>query len=530
MKKLCSVLLALALLLALTVPALAEDAPEILYSPNGIAVGDAVFSCDVYRIDGAHFVGLRDLGDALRFDINYDAETNSIQIGAASGQYTGTVITLSAEWSVPDVVAVESPQRCAMDGVFLVGVRGWNIGGRNYFALEDLASYLGFSFEAIAAEPEPEPEPEPEFVIEDGVLTAYNGDGGVVTVPDGVTVIGERVFYKTDVTVVALPDGVVSIGERAFSHCEKLTAVSLPDGLTEIGPAAFSASGALEAVAIPASVASLGKGAFTGTAIPAAVLPEGLTAIPEYLFSQCSRLESVLIPASVTEIGKGAFLQCGALAEVAYGGNMADWRAVSIGEQNEALTAAKITFGVGAEPTRFADVDEDAYYATAVNWAVQLGVTNGTGSNAEGEPLFSPDAIVKRSEAVTFLWRARGMQEPETAENPFEDVPADTWYTDPVLWAVENGIAKGRSAASFAPGESVKRGEMLTFLWRAMGEPGKTEAYEGKQWYSDAEYWAGEIGLTEGLPTAYSREEPCPRSDVVYYLCQAIVLMSLATE
>ena len=376
---------------------------------------------------------------------------------------------------------------------------------------------------------------EDEFVIdENGVLTAYTGAGGVVAVPDGVTAIGDRAFYKTDVTVVALPDGVVSIGERAFSHCDSLTAVALPDSVTELGEAAFSASGALSLLNLHDNITAIGKGAFTGTALTAAVLPSGLTAIPEYLFSQCYSLESVTIPASVASVGKGAFLQCSALAEVLYGGTMAQWRSLSVGEQNEALTAASITFGVGAAPIRFADVDENAYYAAAVDWAVRLGVTNGTGNNADGEPVFSPDAPVKRSEAVTFLWRARGMPEPETEENLFSDVKNDFWYTDAILWAVERGITNGtkwdeaNGIYEFSPSKDVTRGQMLTFLWRALGEPWKTEDYEGKQWYSDAEYWASEIGLLEGLPTAYSRTEPCPRSDVVYYLFLSIALMSFA--
>lgn len=376
---------------------------------------------------------------------------------------------------------------------------------------------------------------EAVFEIDDhGVLTAYTGAGGDVAVPEGVTAIGDRAFYKTDVETVTLPAGVVSVGERAFSHCEKLTVVALPDGLHEIGPAAFSASGALETLAIPVSVTSIGKGAFTGTAITAAVLPAGLTAIPEYLFSECRSLERVYIPAGVTDVGKGAFLQCSALAEVQYGGDIAGWRTVAVGEQNEALTAASIVFGVGTEPIRFADVDEAAYYAAAVDWAVLLGVTNGKGKDAQGNDIFVPDAAVTRGEAVTFLWRARGMQSPETRANPFSDVKDDFWYTDPILWAVERGITNGTTrdeeagVFEFSPDTEVKRVEMLTFLWRALGEPWKTEDYEGKQWYSDAEYWAGEIGLTEGLPTAYSRDDPCPRSDVVYWLYQSLAFLSIA--
>ena len=399
-----------------------------------------------------------------------------------------------------------------------------------------LALLLALTVPALADEPE-DTEPTPDAVFEidaDGVLTAYTGSGGDVAVPEGVTAIGDRAFYKTDVTSVVLPAGVLSIGERAFSHCDALTAVTLPDGLTGIGVAAFSASGALADVKIPESVTAIGRGAFTGTALTMAELPSGLTEIPDYLFSECGKLECVAIGAGVTSIGRGAFLGCDALKEVRYSGTISTWRTIGIAEQNEPLTAAALTLGAGAEQVVFADVDEEAYYAAAVNWAVAAGVTNGTKAADEtGPALFSPDAAVTRGQAVTFLWRARGCPEPETTENPFDDVKESDYFYKAVLWAVEKGITNGTKAADetgpalFSPKTSVTRGQMLTFLWRAMGRLGETEDYEGKQWYSDPEYWANETGLTAGLPTAYVRNEPCPRSDVVYYLFVAIVFTGI---
>ena len=402
-----------------------------------------------------------------------------------------------------------------------------------------LALVLLFALTAPALADKPEetdPTPETPFEIDEaGVLTKYNGPGGDVTVPDGVTAIGDRAFYKADVTSVVLPAGVLSIGERAFSHCDALTAVTLPDGLISIGEAAFSADGALVSINLPETISSIGKGAFTGTALTKAELPSGLTALPDYLFSSCGKLESVAIGADVASIGVGAFLGCDALAEIRYAGSMSDWRAIAIAEQNEPLTAASLIVGVGADTVIFADVPEDAYYAIAVNWAVEVGVTNGTKLNDEnGKNWFSPDAAVTRGQAVTFLWRARGCPEPETKQNPFADVKETDYFYKAVLWAVEREITNGTKAADengpalFSPSRSVTRGQMLTFLWRAMGRLGETEDYKGKPWYSDPEYWANETGLTAGLPKAYVRDEPCPRSDVVYYLFVAIVFSGVS--
>ena len=184
------------------------------------------------------------------------------------------------------------------------------------------------------------------------------------------------------------------------------------------------------------------------------------------------------------------------------------------------------------EPITFADVSEGDYFATAVQWAVAVDVTNGTGTDAEGNALFSPDATVTRGQAVTFLWRAMGQPEPDTEENRFQDVAADSYYEKAVLWAVENGVTNGKvwdedgGVFLFAPDDPVTRGQMLTFLWRAMGRPGETESYEGKAWNADAERWAYAYGVAEGTAQAYSAAAPCPRSDVVYYLFHAVLLMA----
>ena len=175
-------------------------------------------------------------------------------------------------------------------------------------------------------------------------------------------------------------------------------------------------------------------------------------------------------------------------------------------------------------PAVFADVDDTAYYAPAVKWAARAGVTNGTGTDAGGRALFSPDAAVTRGQAVTFLWRAVGEPEPETAQNPFGDVHETDYFCKAVLWAVENGITNGTGADSFSPGDPVTRGQMLTFLWRTRGEPGKTEDYTGKQWFSDAEAWADETGISAGTAHSYAAADECPRSDVVYYLCKAVLM------
>ena len=84
---------------------------------------------------------------------------------------------------------------------------------------------------------------------------------------------------------------------------------------------------------------------------------------------------------------------------------------------------------------------------------------------------FAPDMVCTRGQIVTFLWRAAGEPEPQKTENPFTDVAADKFYYKAVLWAVEQGITAGKTATTFEPDAGCTRGQVVTFLWRSAGEP-----------------------------------------------------------
>ena len=71
---------------------------------------------------------------------------------------------------------------------------------------------------------------------------------------------------------------------------------------------------------------------------------------------------------------------------------------------------------------------------------------------------------------VTFLWRAAKQPDPASTQSPFTDVPTNSWYAKPVLWAVENGITNGMSATSFGADTACNRAQVVTFLYRAFGK------------------------------------------------------------
>ena len=107
--------------------------------------------------------------------------------------------------------------------------------------------------------------------------------------------------------------------------------------------------------------------------------------------------------------------------------------------------------------------------------AVNWAVANNV-TNGTSETTFSPNVGCTRAQVVTFLWRAAGQPEPTEGTNPFTDVKEGTYYYKAVLWAVEKGITNGTSETTFDPDETCTRGQIVTFLWRREGKPAPTGA------------------------------------------------------
>ena len=167
----------------------------------------------------------------------------------------------------------------------------------------------------------------------------------------------------------------------------------------------------------------------------------------------------------------------------------------------------------------FVDVPSGSYYEDAVDLAVANGITTGTDAAH-----FSPDGICTRAQAVTFLWRAAGRPAPESRTMPFTDVPADSYYYDAVLWAVENGITKGTSSTTFSPDDTCTRAQIVTFLWRSEQSPaaGSSNPFtdvSADAYYADAVLWAVKEAITTGTTrTTFSPDAECTRAQIVAFL------------
>ena len=173
-----------------------------------------------------------------------------------------------------------------------------------------------------------------------------------------------------------------------------------------------------------------------------------------------------------------------------------------------------------SQPTQtFRDVSKSSYYYDAVTWAVENGVTDGTGSNT-----FSPDKACTRAEIVTFLWRAAGKPAAKSRVNPFTDVSKSAYYYDAVLWAVEAGITQGTSATTFSPDKTCSRAEAVTFLFRAAS--GKASSgtvpftdVPANAYYKDAVLWAVAENVTQGTGSStFSPDKTCSRAEIVTFL------------
>ena len=112
--------------------------------------------------------------------------------------------------------------------------------------------------------------------------------------------------------------------------------------------------------------------------------------------------------------------------------------------------------------TPFEDLTKDAYYETAVAWALENEITKGI-----DDTHFGPEATCTRSQIVSFLWRFKNQPEPKSTKTPFSDLKSGAFYENAVAWAVEEGITKGTTETTFGPEDTCSRGQVVTFLYRA---------------------------------------------------------------
>ena len=368
---------------------------------------------------------------------------------------------------------------------------------------------------------------------------------------------------------------VYAISSNAFSNCTSLTEFDV-NRTSRIESNAFSGCINLKSLSLIGDIKPLTSGSwYSGY-------------VNEYAFKDCTGLEEVHIGNSTTTIGLGAFRYCTNLKTVYFYGTEAEWNQIDIKNYNDPLKNANIVFGgkvllglnekknlknilipsktgtirwtsgdtdkvtidsngnatgkksgvVTVTATQngkkiveskvivqFSDVSEPwrQYFYDAVYWAVDNGITQGNGPTT-----FNPGGFCKRYQFVLFLWRQAGCPEPRETEDPFTDIlidPNKNVYAKAVLWAKENNITTGTTPTTFDPYAPLTRGQVVTFLYRAAGEPQVKNwnnpfvDLDSSKYYYKPVLWAVENNITTGLnATQFGPTNTCTRGQTVLFM------------
>ena len=347
-------------------------------------------------------------------------------------------------------------------------------------------------FTAYTSEKEKDGE---EFSCRDGYILRYEtslfqsptGLSGKVVVPDYVINIWDHAFINCAyIEEVVFQEGLVSVGEGAFVHCTGLKTVTFPGSLRKLSGQIFDGCTGLESIY------------FTGDA-PI----EGMDAV-NYGGLVFGDYNENRLPKD-TRI----------TANVYYPADNETWT-----EENRAKFGGLVTWIPYTPATPFRDVPRGAFYEEPVIWAVEKGITSGT-----SDTTFSPAASCNRAQAVTFLWAAAGKPEPTITEHSFVDVPKGSFCEKAVLWAVEKGITTGTDETHFSPLTVCNRATIVTFLYKAFNSPEVSAAdnpfedVPDESWYTVPALWAKENGITSGTDaTHFSPASICNRAQIVTFL------------
>ena len=184
-------------------------------------------------------------------------------------------------------------------------------------------------------------------------------------------------------------------------------------------------------------------------------------------------------------------------------------------------TPVVLTVGqtITEDAPRFMDVPADAYYAVPVAWAVDKKITSGTSLTT-----FSPANTCTRAHILTFLWRAVGSPK-DSSGNHFNDVCSDDYFYNAALWAYDMGMVEGES---FEGDLACTRAATVTYLWQCAGSPEPDgqcvfDDVPADAPYAEAVAWAVENGITTGTSaTTFSPNMVCDRGQIVTFLHRAL--------
>ncbi len=167
---------------------------------------------------------------------------------------------------------------------------------------------------------------------------------GTFVAPDSIKRVESDAFNRSKLSKVILPDGVTYIGNNAFSQCPNLVSIRIPDSVTSMGYDVFSNNALLRSVGLPAGITKIPSSTFNNCAMLESVtLGKNVKTIEWNAFYNCMNLRVIKISSALEEIKPYAFSQANNLSEIIYEGSAESWSNITIGEQNDALSTARLT-------------------------------------------------------------------------------------------------------------------------------------------------------------------------------------------
>ena len=356
---------------------------------------------------------------------------------------------------------------------------------------------------------------------------------------------------------ISTPNGVKDIGIAAFRECINLKTVEIPNSVTSISADAFNGCSCLNSILIPNSVTIIGAGAFFNcSSLTSITIPKGITTVDHSTFSHCSSLTSIIIPDSVTSIGS-AFINCSSLNSITFLGKQPSIDANAFkgvtatvsypykyiySESDYSGNLTWIRQPYALSDTMVTSITEKAYTGNAVTQDIKITtereypdgrqetVVLAEGTDYTTEYINNTDVGVAKVR-ITNHQNSEDHQEYDF-RIVFKDVPMSHSFSKAVYWAVDNEIAKGYTGnrtGLYGVNDTITRGQVVMFLWRAAGRPEPTGS---SMTFSDvptthsfykAVQWAYENKITTGYksgPNAgkFGVNDNCTRGQIVTFM------------
>lgn len=321
-----------------------------------------------------------------------------------------------------------------------------------------------------------------------------------ITIPDTVKEVEESCFYNCDKLTEAKIESVdTKLDGYLFDGCKALTKVTLPEGIQEITTAMFRECQSLESIEIPDSVQTIEDSAFSRSGLTKVVIPDSVTKVGRDVFYDCDELEEVQFSDHLP-ITYGMFANCYSLKEMDIPEGVPSIESTAF--RTSGITVISIPYSV----KRIGESAFDCFHLKEVYYGGSEKTLNEIEIADGNDPLYDADIYLAM---------------------PFNDVPMDSYYAQPVIWAYQNEITSGIDDTHFAPGRKCTRAQVVTFLWNAAGQP-KVDAdisftdVKPGSWYEQAVKWAVSEGVTAGTSaTTFSPDATCTRAQVVTFLWNA---------